>query len=91
MEHFFSKAFETVGPIFLKVIMVLAAIVAPIKAVIFAVGFLVFADLIMGVWAAKKRGETINSAGLRRSVSKLLVYQLSILSAFAVETYLVTD
>lgn len=64
------------------------AILAPIKMVMITVGVLVFADLVSGVWAAKKRGEDIKSAALRRTVSKLLIYQMCIITGFMVETYL---
>jgi len=66
----------------------IVAIFAPAKALLISVGFLIFADLVMGVWAAKKRGEHISSAALRRTVSKAAVYQVTILSGFLVEQYM---
>jgi sugar phosphate permease len=74
-----------------KIGLSLIAVIAPIKAVMITVGVLIIIDLIMGIWAAKKRGETISSAALRRTVSKFLVYQLCILSAFLVQHFLIED
>ncbi len=64
------------------------AVFTPIKTMVTTVSVLVVADLILGVLAARKRGEKITSAGLRRSVTKGLIYQAAIMLAFLVETYL---
>lgn len=65
------------------------AILAPIHAVIIATCIIVGVDLILGIWAARKRGEEITSAGLRRTITKILVYNLVLITSFLVETYLI--
>jgi hypothetical protein len=67
------------------------ALLAPIKPVLLATGVLIFADLILGVMAAKKRGEPITSSALRRTISKLFIYNITILSGFLFEKYLMGD
>jgi hypothetical protein len=67
----------------------LFAVFAPIKPLILSVGFLIFADCLTGVWAAKKRGEQIKSAALRRTVSKMVIYQIALLTGFLVEIYMI--
>ncbi len=64
---------------------------APAKASMIAVGFLVIGDLITGVWAALKRGETFSSAKLRQTVTKTLGYQLAMLLAFVTENVLLPE
>lgn len=64
------------------------AIFAPIKAVMVTVGILIFGDLILGIWAASKRGENISSAAMRRTISKMFVYQLTIMTGFLLEVYI---
>ena len=64
------------------------AALAPIKMVLITVGFLVVTDLITGIWAALKRKEKISSAVMRRTISKMLVYQLTVISGFMLETYI---
>lgn len=64
------------------------AVLAPVKMVIITVGILIFADLIMGMWAAHKRGEIITSAALRRTITKMLVYQTCVITGFMLEKYL---
>lgn len=65
------------------------AVFAPIKAIIISVGVLIFADLVMGIYAAMKRKESITSAGLRRTVVKMAVFQTVILTGYLLETYLI--
>lgn len=64
---------------------------APIHAVLLVVGILVIVDAATGVWAAYKRGEKIKSAGLRRTVSKTIIYQVAVICGFLLEHYLMGD
>ena len=61
-----------------KISLAVLAILAPIQTAILGVGFLITADLITGIIAAYKRGETISSARLKNTAVKLLVYNLLI-------------
>lgn len=54
---------------------------SPIGDFIFLIIFLLIADLITGIMAAKKRGELISSSGFRRTFQKVVVYALSIIVA----------
>lgn len=69
----------------------IAAVLAPIKMLMISVGFLIIADLITGIWAAKKRSESIKSAAMRRTISKILIYQLAVISGFLVEKYMLEE
>lgn len=64
------------------------AVFAPIKAMLFASLALVVFDSITGVWAARKRGEPITSAGFRRTISKGVVYMFALCAAHLLEVYL---
>lgn len=61
------------------------AALAPIHAVLVTVGLLIFGDLILGVWAASKRGEEITSARLRDTVSKMFIYHTVLVLGYLVE------
>ena len=74
-----------------KGLLVLAATLAPIKTLIIACGVIILADTITGMMAAKKRGEKINSAEMRRSLSKMVVYQIAIISGFVLQKYMLED
>lgn len=64
------------------------AVFAPIKTAIITAFALALIDTILGIIAAKKRGESINSAGLRRSIVKIFVYEAAIMLGYLTETYM---
>ena len=66
----------------------LLALFAPIQTMLLSTGALVICDLITGVMAARKAGQPITSKGIKRTVVKLLVYDLAILLAHITEVYL---
>lgn len=61
------------------------ALLAPIHPLIGITGSLIFLDMVTGAWAAHKRGEKITSRRMGRSVGKMLVYQLAVVSGFVIE------
>lgn len=67
------------------------AVLAPIQMLMISVGVLIMADLFTGIWAAIKRKEKISSAALRRTVSKLVIYQIAVISGFLVEAYMLEN
>lgn len=71
-----------------KYISLLWLLLLPIQASLITVLLLVIGDMIVGVWASVKEGYKINSRSLRRTVSKLVVYQISIIATFFIETHL---
>lgn len=64
------------------------AVFAPIHTVMAVVFVLIILDFITGLYAANKRREKITSANMRRTLSKLVVYQIAIISGFLVEKYI---
>lgn len=72
----------------LQLFAVIVALLAPIHALMGAVGFLILADLATGIWAAVKKRQKIKSSVMRRTISKLCIYQLAVISGFLVETYM---
>lgn len=67
------------------------ALLAPIHSILITAFALVVVDMITGIWAALKSGQKISSAKLRHTVSKLLIYQIAIITAWLVETYMHLD
>lgn len=71
-----------------KVALASLAALAPIKMVMITVGVLIMADLVTGIWAALKLGEKVSSAAMRRTISKMFIYQLAVICGFMLETYI---
>lgn len=57
----------------------LAAFLSPIFGLLVFSGVLIFADILTGVWASKKRGEKYSSEKLKKSWSKVVLYPLGII------------
>lgn len=72
-------------------ILVLAAFFAPIKALIILVGLFIGLDTVSGVIRAKKTKEIISSRGFSKIISKMVLYQLAVLSFFALDKLIVQD
>lgn len=69
----------------------LIAFTAPTHPLIATVFCVILFDLILGVSAARKRGEKITSAGLRRTNSKFWIYSSTILLVYMVEKFLISE
>lgn len=69
----------------------LLAVLSPIQAVLFSVMALVALDTFLGLLAAHKRSERIDSKGMRRTVVKIAVYQAAVIGAHLIQTYLTGD
>lgn len=74
-----------------KTLIAAISVLSPIKAALATVLVLVLSDLVLGILAAKKRGEKISSSGLRRTITKLFVYQSAIILAYISQKYLMGD
>lgn len=69
-------------------LLAIVAVFAPTKQVVLTVMALSGADLISGILASRKVGVGVRSAGLKRTVLKLFVYEAATLCAFLVQVYL---
>lgn len=74
-----------------KLLLATLAVFAPAQPLLITVGILILADLITGMMAARKRGEAITSAAMRRSVTKLFIYNVVILTGLLMEKYVLRD
>jgi len=71
-----------------KLIIVIAAIFAPAKAMILTSFILVVMDLVTGLLAARKQNIPITSSGLKRTIVKLAIYEIAIILGFLTQHYL---
>lgn len=60
------------------------AFLLPIKALALAALVLTCLDTVTGIWAARKRGEAITSAGFRRTIVKLACYLTALVAGHVV-------
>lgn len=57
----------------------------PVKGMVFAVGFLIFADTFTGMYAAAKRKEKITSTRMSDIIPKSIGYLIFIIAAFVMQ------
>ena len=69
----------------------LVAILSPVVPILLTVGTLITIDFIIGLWRAFKMKEQITSRKMGNTISKMLLYQLTIISLFLFETFILTD
>ena len=69
----------------------LLAVFAPAKEMILTCLVLIAVDLITGIMAAKKTGQPITSAGIRRTISKVFIYETAIMLGFLTQKFLLAD
>lgn len=77
---------------YLKALFIAAvAHLEPIHTMLVTMFILIAVDTATGIWAAVKRGEGIVSAGLRRTVTKALVYTMAVICTYLCQTYLMAN
>lgn len=72
-------------------LLAILAVFAPAKGMILSAAALITIDLVTGILASRKQGIPVTSAGLRRTISKLLVYEVAIMLAFITQQYLMPE
>jgi phage-related holin len=76
------------GGLFKSALLLVAAFLAPIATVIFAVMFLIFVDLVTGILASLKEKQRITSSAMSRTIAKTFVYCTTIIVTYVVHKYL---
>lgn len=74
-----------------SVLLAILTVFAPIKAALITVFVLTIADMILGIVASKRSGIKITSAGIKKTVGKLVLYEVALCLGFIVQQYLTGD
>jgi hypothetical protein len=74
-----------------KITLALIAFLAPIQGILITVGVLILADTIIGIWKAKKLKEKISSRKLSQIISKMFLYEGTIVLFFMIDKYILGD
>jgi hypothetical protein len=74
-----------------KIILGLMAFLAPIQGILITVGVLILADTILGVWKARKLKEKISSRKLSQIISKMFLYEGTIVLFFMIDKFMLGD
>lgn len=91
MQETLLKALKFIGKHLETGALAVIAVFAPVHPVMLVAATLVVLDLVTGLLASRKQKLPITSAKLKRSVGKVLLYEVSICIAFLVQQYLTGD
>lgn len=68
------------------------AVFSPIKPLLLTTGFLIAADFIFGVYKAYRQDpKSITSRKMGHTISKILLYNLAIISVYLIEHFILSD
>lgn len=66
----------------------LSAIFAPIEPILWTIGVLIVCDFIFGLYKAHKLNEEITSRKMGHTISKILLYNITIITLYLFDTYI---
>jgi len=71
-----------------KLTATIAAFLMPISGLLFLVGFVIVLDTITGVWKSMKRKVPITSRGLSAIISKMLLYEVTVIMFYMIDKFI---
>ena len=63
----------------------------PISGILLMIGVLICIDTLTGIWKAKKLGEKITSRKLSSIISKLALYEVTVIMFFLIDQFILND
>ncbi len=75
----------------LTLISICFAFFLPISGILIMIGVLICIDTITGIWKAKKLGEKITSRKLSSIISKLALYEVTVIMFFLIDRFILND
>jgi hypothetical protein len=75
----------------LTLISICLAFFIPISGILLMIGVLIIFDTVAGIWKAKKIGEKITSRRLSAIISKLALYEVTVIMFFLIDVFILND
>ena len=74
-----------------KLLGVISAFLMPISGLLFLVGFVIVLDTITGVWKSYKHKVKITSRGLSAIISKMLLYEVTVIMFYMIDKFILNS
>jgi hypothetical protein len=71
-----------------KLIAMLWAFLMPISGLLFLVGFVIVLDTVTGIWKSYKNKVKITSRGLSAIISKMLLYEVTVVLFYMIDSFI---
>lgn len=81
-------SFQSKWPIYLSMV---SAFFTPIWGLMFLIGFSIFIDTITGVWKSKKLKQPVTSRRLSAVISKMLLYEITVILFYLIDYFILND
>jgi hypothetical protein len=75
----------------LTLISICFAFFLPISGILIMIGVLISIDTITGIWKANKLGDKITSRKLSSIISKLALYEITVIMFFLIDKFILND
>ena len=75
----------------LTLISICFAFFLPISGILIMIGILISIDTITGIWKANKLGDKITSRKLSSIISKLALYEVTVIMFFLIDQFILND
>jgi len=75
----------------LTLISICLAFFLPISGILLMIGVLIVIDTVAGIWKAKKIGEKITSRRLSAIISKLALYEVTVIMFFLIDVFILNE
>jgi hypothetical protein len=74
-----------------KLTATIGAFLMPISGLLFLVGFVIVLDTITGVWKSVKNKVKITSRGLSAIISKMLLYEVTVIMFYMIDQFILNN
>jgi hypothetical protein len=91
MESQFYILLKTMQANWLKLLATISAFLMPISGLLFLVGFVIVLDTITGVWKSIKNKTKITSRGLSAIISKMLLYEVTVILFYMIDHFILNN
>jgi hypothetical protein len=68
-----------------------SAFFMPITGLMFLIGFAILVDTVTGIWKAKKLKQPITSRRLSSVISKMLLYEITVILFYLIDYFILND
>lgn len=83
--------FATMQANWFKLLGVISAFLMPISGLLFLVGFVILLDTVTGVWKSVKHKVPITSRGLSAIISKMLLYEVTVIMFYMIDKFILNS
>jgi hypothetical protein len=82
---------KTMQANWVKLMAMLWAFLMPISGLLFLVGFVIVLDTVTGIWKSYKNKVKITSRGLSAIISKMLLYEVTVVLFYMIDTFILNN